>query len=762
VPGTIEIILIVTGLVALVLTWFVTRRSFVHRIARLNDELGNIVAHSDVHQRVTETSRDDALGRLERAVNDVFDSIDSRERAEDSREKLFHNLAEGVQEAIVVMRKKVIYANPRAAAMRGVRQRDLIGKSALELIHPDYRERVADLFDKCLAQQAVPERVEIKLLNREGNGVWVEGSTSLIDYEGEPALLFAAFDISKRKRSSEALLRDKVHVTSTLQSISHAIIATDIDGRIDYMNTAAETLMSCEFDEARGRDLLDVINLVDEADRKPVQDPVAQCLSQRRKVSLGRGALMIAGGEEYSVDLSVSPIGEGPEMTGVVILMQDVSEMRGIARRMTYQASHDALTGLFNRREFERRVEEALKTVQSNGMGHVVAYLDLDRFKEVNDTCGHMAGDNMLREVSALIRDQVRDSDSVARLGGDEFGMLLFGCPLEKARQIADDACTAVEDYRFVWRDRIFQIGVSIGLIEIGHESGTVVDALMAADSACYIAKQSRSRVHVYSARDEAVARHRGEIAWLQRLQIALRDNKFELYAQPIVSVDGNVRDGPAFEVLLRMQGEGGRDIAPGEFMQAAKRYKLMPRIDRWVIETTFNALSSGGLRLPDNRSCSINLSGQTIGDGQFLEFVVECLDTTGVAPEQICFELTESSVITNIGHARRFIEVLHGMGCQFALDDFGSGLGSLANLRELSMDFIKIDGSFLRNLDTDKVSQEMVVTMIRLARTLDIRVVAEQVENRKSLEAVRGLGVDFVQGYAIGRPKPLPVAHAA
>ncbi len=761
-PGMFETVMVAIGIIALVLTWFVTRRSFIARLERLNEELGNMARHSEFNHRVTETSRDDELGRLERAVNDVFDAIDSRERAENVRERLFHNLAEGVQEAIVVLRKKVIYANPRAASMRGVRQKDLIGKSPLELLHPDHRDSIASLFARHLKGEDVPERFETQMLNRAGEGVWVEGSTTIIDYEGKPALLFAAFDVSQRKQSVERLSREKDRATTTLESIAHGVITTDIDGRIDYVNAAAAAMLGCEDDEARGRELTDIAALVDETDRKPLRDPVAQCLEQRRRVSLGRRALLLAGGEEYSVEMSVAPIGEGPDMHGTVILVHDVSELRGLARQMSYQASHDALTGLFNRREFERRVDEALKTAHGSGVGHVVCYLDLDRFKAVNDTCGHMAGDNMLREVAGLIRQQVRDSDSVARLGGDEFGMLLIGCPLEKARQIADDVCRAVEDYRFVWRDRIFQIGVSIGLVEIGHESGTVVDALAAADSACYVAKQSRGRVHVYSARDEAVARQRGEIAWLQRLQQALKDNKFVLHAQPIVSVEGDVHDGPAFEVLLRMQDDAGREIAPGEFLQSAERYKLMPRIDRWVIETAFNALGSGGLRLPDNRSCAINLSGQTIGDSQFLEFVVECLDTTGVAPDSICFELTESSVITNIGHARRFIEVLHGMGCRFALDDFGSGLGSLANLRELSMDYIKIDGSFLRNLDTDSVSQAMVTAMIELARTLDIRVVAEQVENRRSLDAVRDLGVDFVQGYAIGRPRALPVANAA
>jgi len=380
----------------------------------------------------------------------------------------------------------------------------------------------------------------------------------------------------------------------------------------------------------------------------------------------------------------------------------------------------------------------------------------------VNDTCGHIAGDNMLREVAGLIKDEVRDSDVVARLGGDEFGMLLFGCPLDKARQIAEDVCTAVRDYRFVWRDKIFDIGVSIGLVEIGRESGTVIDALSAADSACYVAKQhGRSRVHVYSARDEALARHRGEIKWLQMLQRALKENRFDLLAQPIVALGGEPRlgHGPAYEVLLRMRDEAGASIAPGDFLQAAERYHLMPSVDRWVVQTTLSALASGALRLPDSRCCTINLSGQTIGDAQFLEFVVDCLDRTGVRPSQICFEVTESAVMSNLTHAGRFIGVLHGVGCKFALDDFGSGLGALTNLKSLAMDYMKIDGSFIQGLERDTVNQAMVSAMLNLARTLAIQVVAEQVETQASLDTVRSMGLDFAQGYAIGRPKALSQA---
>ena len=387
--------------------------------------------------------------------------------------------------------------------------------------------------------------------------------------------------------------------------------------------------------------------------------------------------------------------------------------------------------------------------------------MDLDRFKAVNDTCGHLAGDNMLREIASIIKEKVRDSDTVARLGGDEFGMLLVGCPLDKARQIADDTCNAVADYRFVWQDQIFDIGVSIGLVEIGHESGSVENILSAADSACYVAKQrGRGRVHVYSARDEAVARQRGEIQWLQKLQIALKESAFELYTQPIVSLAGRVTQGPAMEVLLRMRSESGGDISPDQFLASAERYQLMSHIDRWVVQTTLAAIASGALRLPDERSCSINLSGQTLGDDGFLEFVVDCLDHTGVNPSQICFEVQESSVVSNLDHAHRFINVLHGMGCRFALDDFGRGLGSFANLKHLSLDYLKIDGMFTRDLQQDSVNQAMVAAMIKLARTLDFQVVAEQVEDQESFEAVRRMGVDFVQGYVVERPQPMQAVN--
>ena len=314
-----------------------------------------------------------------------------------------------------------------------------------------------------------------------------------------------------------------------------------------------------------GKNITDIITLLDEGDRRSLGDPVRHCLTTQSKVTVGRRGLMILrnGGDERSVELTVTPLkGHKGDLVGTVIVVRDVSELRGITRQMSYQASHDALTGLVNRREFERRLEEALAVAHTQEARHVLCYLDLDRFKVVNDSCGHMAGDGMLREVAALIKETVRDSDTVGRLGGDEFGLLLVGCPLEKARQIADDVVRKVNDYRFVWKDKIFNIGVSVGLIEISRESGAPDEVMSAADSACYVAKKQGNHVHVYSARDEAVARHRGEIQWLQRLQSALKDNRFELMAQPIVAT---ARRGCA--------GSGARSAAASAGRRRAGRH---------------------------------------------------------------------------------------------------------------------------------------------------------------------------------------------
>ncbi|NGX15162.1 EAL domain-containing protein [Wenzhouxiangella sp. XN24] len=667
---------------------------------------------------------------------------------------MFFRLAERIGEAVLLHDDRIRYANPAAEALLAGGE-SLLGRRLADMIQPGH----AGSLDAWLKARHAGRQSAVRLELRDAHELVVECELSGFPVPMDNALVGTVVRPTREALLKSARQQGTQLAEATLESISEGVITTDTRGRIDYLNSAAEALLGCQRDHAQGRQIGDLATLVDESDRRPFGDPVARCLEERRRVDLGRRALLIsrASGDEYSVELRASPIRTGGgETSGCVIVLHDVSELRGLTRQMSYQASHDPLTGLVNRREFERRLEEALKTGRSGG-GHVLCYLDLDRFKAVNDTSGHMAGDNMLREIAGILKEQIRDSDIVARVGGDEFGLLLVGCPLDKARQIADDVCGAIRDYRFVWRDKIFSVGASIGLVQIGPESGSIEDTLSAADSACYVAKQQgRGRIHVYSSRDEAVARQRGEIIWLQRLQTALKENRFELHIQPIVAVDGRPDGGPACEVLLRLRDGDGVECQPVDFMQAAERYHLMPSVDRWVLQATFAAVGAGALKLPAGRSVAVNVSSQTLADPQFLEFVVECLDRSGVRAEQVCFELSESTVAANMSHTSRFVAVLHGLGCTFALDDFGSGLGSFANLKQLSMDYLKIDGSFIRGLGSDDVSIAMVTAMIELARTLGIKVVAEHVETEQAFDLVRALKVDFVQGYAVGRPVAL------
>jgi diguanylate cyclase (GGDEF)-like protein/PAS domain S-box-containing protein len=750
---------------ALVLVLYALQLRDLRRLSVLSQQLQRIAGGGRLPERVELESDKPEVAALVTAVNQLLTRAAAGGAEVVNAPRLFAELGDRIHEAVLVHREVILYANRQFASFVGVDRVELVGRRLADLVPPEYAELVSDNISRRLAGETAAERYEIDMLGLQGQLARLEIASTLVDYDKGSALLITGVEIIPTQ--TQPALRIAPDPASepqwlALNSLAEAIIATDKDGRITFMNPAAAELTGSDGSAAAGKLLEDIVSLVDETDRRLLSDPVNQALTTGAAVNLSRRALLLsrANGHERSIELSASPIRDSArELVGAVVLLHDVTEMRGLARQMSYQATHDALTGLVNRREFERRLEEAIESGHRGDGQHVLCYLDLDHFKVVNDTSGHLAGDSMLREVAKLLRDAVRDSDTVGRLGGDEFGTLLVGCPLDKARQIADDLCRAVGEHRFVWKDRIFNIGVSVGLVEISRESGTLEELLAAADTACYVAKkQGPGRVAVYSARDEALARHTGEIQWLQRLQAALRENRFHLYHQAIVPLQG-VETGPAMEVLVRLQDESGHDLAPAEFMRAAERYRLMGLVDRWVVQTTLAALGRGALAVPAQRSVAINVSAQTLADAQFLEFVVECLDSTGVAPAQVCFEITESAVIANLEHARRFVGVLHGMGCQFALDDFGSGLGSFSSLRNLPLDYLKIDGSFTRNLGRDTVNQAMVTAMIKLARTLNFKVIAEQVEDAAALEAARRMGVDYVQGYAIGRPQPLLLA---
>ncbi len=781
------LICVVLALVAtLLFVLFLFQRRDLRAVSELSLEVQRAVSGERMPQSIEVSQEQLDVQALGLSVNQLLQRasrITGRERA---GPKLFTELGERIHEAVLVHRDVILYANSQFASFVGAERVDLIDRTLADLVAPEYSELVAENLRRRLTGAHGPERFEVEIVGLQGQISLLELTTAQIDFEGQPALLVTGVEVIPT-RKLRALASGKLHEKETaaraamvapplpppppplqvaaLQSLAEAIVTTDLEGRLVYLNPAAEKLLGVLTIQAQGKPLEEVVSLIDQNDRKLLSDPISEAIGgangdahalSRRAVLLGKTT-----GEERAIELAASPLRDHKnDLVGAVVLLHDVTELRGLHRQMSYQATHDALTGLVNRREFERRLGEAAESARRGEATHMLCYLDLDRFKIVNDTSGHLAGDSMLREVAKLLREAVRDSDTVARLGGDEFGMLLVGCPLDKARQIADDVCRSIAAYRFVWHDRVFNIGVSIGLIEIGREAGLVEQLLAAADSACYVAKkEGAGRVSVYSARDEALARSTGEIEWLQKLQVALKEERFALYYQPIVSAYGNDTDGPSMEVLLRMLDESGAEIQPGEFVQAAERYRLMASVDRWVVQTTLSALSKNAFQLARDRSVAINISGQTLGDSSFLEFVVETFDQTGVAPDQICFEIAESAVVGNIEHARRFVEVLHGMGCKFTIDDFGSGVGSFSSLKNLPLDYLKLDGSFMRNLARDSVNQTMVTAMIKLARTLNFKIIAEQVEDSAALDAARKMGVDYIQGFVIARPAKLATA---
>lgn len=764
-------ILIIALIVLLLLATFgglISWRNKTRLARRLNALNAELIAASEdasVGRRLPVSGNGDFV-QLATTINRLFDALGERDETIHDKDRLFTDFARTLPEIVLVHDERILLANESAAGLVGLEPDQLEGREVADLVKPAYRALFRKTMAKRLAGESVPRRLEIQLINGNDQGLWVEAQSSTIEFRGNPAILTVARDVSYRKSLEVSLSRSKRQAQYTLESISEGVITTDNQGRVDYMNRAAEAMTGAKREEASGHKISELFTLVDESDRRPLGDPVERSLAMRRRVNMGRRALLVShdGDHEHSIEITASPIrGPGNSISGTVVVFHDVSEIRGLTKQMSYQATHDPLTGLINRREFERRLQETMDTVRAEEGVHILFYMDLDRFKAVNDSCGHLAGDNMLREVAALIKDQVRDSDYVGRLGGDEFGTLLIGCPIDKARQIAADICTAVADYRFVWKDKIFNIGISVGVVEISHMSGTLQDIISAADSACYVAKQrGRGQVHVYSARDEAIARERGDIQWLRRLQSALHEDGFELAVQPIIATGKGDDTGPAIEVLVRMSDERGRSANTAEFLRPAERYQLMPQIDRWVVSATLSAISAGEIKLPSRRSCAINLSGQTLGDEGFLDFVVDALDHSGVAPSNICFEVTESAISNNVQHARRFIEVLHGIGCEFALDDFGSGLGSFSSLKTLPVDYLKIDGSYTRNLSSDQINQEMVSAMIKLARTLEFRVIAEQVEQQDDFDWLRDVGIDFVQGNFIEPPGLLGTAQAS
>lgn len=489
---------------------------------------------------------------------------------------------------------------------------------------------------------------------------------------------------------------------------------------------------------------------------RDVDTHLRTCVSRPGTVQRWDSRLRCRDGEVIWVRVSARAQTEAGGAVPVLVVCEDITEARKLSEELSYQASHDALTGLYNRREFEQRLRALLEQVRDRDADHVLCYLDLDQFKVINDTCGHMAGDELLRQLSTMLREKIGENDLLARLGGDEFGVLLENRHEASAYAVADDMRRAIGDFHFSWGGRSFGLGVSIGLVPILRTAGTLHDIMSVADTACYAAKdQGRNRIHVYREDDAELARRHGEMEWVSGIRQALSEDRFRLYYQPIVPLQGSGRE-VNYELLLRMDGEGGGLTMPTAFLPAAERFNLIPAVDRWVVDHALSWLEARPGHMDLLNSCAINLSGLSLGAEDFLAWILARLDAAQVDPGKICFEITETAAIRNLSVATEFMRRLRHLGCRFALDDFGSGLSSFAYLKNLPVDSIKIDGVFVRDMVGNPVNHALVKSINEIGHVMEKRTVAEFVESDAVRRTLAGIGVDYAQGFGIAMPRPV------
>ena len=551
------------------------------------------------------------------------------------------------------------------------------------------------------------------------------------------------------EESQYALQLEKERAQVTLESIADAVITSTASGQVVYMNAVAERLTGVGLSEVKNKRIQSLFRLMNES-KTAIVDSVwlTDSYSILDEVILER-----ADGQEFVLRKSASPLYDRDgNAFGIVTVLHDVTMLRTLSNQLSFQARHDQLTGLINRYEFDRKAQDAIDDTVNGGRTHCIAYLDLDQFKVVNDTCGHMAGDVLLRQLAHHLKSKVRSSDSLARLGGDEFALLLMGCDLDRAQVIVEGLLNAVQEYRFTFDDKVFKVGASIGLTEIGLEhTPTLSELLSEADSACYTAKEEGgNRIYVYRAGDKDIKQHNNQLEWVSRIYTGLEKKQFVLYSQRMVSLT----EGAELhcELLIRMQGMDGTLYPPGYFLPAAERYHLMPMIDRWVVGEALAIMARKGASF--SYVCAINLSGQTFSEAGFLNYVLSQIKQHGVNPRQICFEITETAVIANLDKARQFMQALREIGCRFSLDDFGSGLSSFAYLKNLDVDFLKIDGMFVKAIAHNKVDRAMVESINNVGHIMGIHTIAEFAETDEILDVLKEIGVDYAQGYGVAEPE--------
>ncbi|MBT3015135.1 MAG: EAL domain-containing protein [Candidatus Thiodiazotropha sp. (ex Clathrolucina costata)] len=573
------------------------------------------------------------------------------------------------------------------------------------------------------------------------------------NYERTQAHKVAHKSLEKSSGQLEAVNKK---MSLILESTGEGIFGIDERDACTFINKAAAEMLGYPQDELLNQQIHKRVRMFDEAG-KSFNSAVLQ---RGESVRIKDESFLRKNETLFPVEYSTYPIKEEGRFKGSVTVFRDVTSTRSMMREMRFLATHDSLTHLLNRHAFDQRLRQAFANCRDHGMQHVLLYMDLDQFKLVNDTCGHVAGDMMLRQLSHRLQRTIGGDDVLARLGGDEFGLLMENCQLDRAQRLATKICSVVKDFRFTWEGRTFSTGVSIGIVAIGPNTESPHSALSSADAACYVAKDmGRNRIHVFQPYDEEIKRQQGEMRWVGRIESAMDQQRFSLLQQPIMSLRSSAIGDEHIEVLLRMQDERGKQIMPGAFIPAAERYNVMGSLDRWVISHAFRWLSENPQRLDELGLCAINLSGQSLGDGSLHEHILEQLRKFNLPAEKISFEITETAVVSRLDQAARFISLLKRRGFRFALDDFGTGMSSFSYLKRLPVDYLKIDGSFVSNMVNDPVDKAMVESINEIGHLMGLQTIAEYVEDDQTLEQLIDIGVDYAQGFGVVRPMPLQMA---
>lgn len=632
------------------------------------------------------------------------------------------------------------------------RYRDAVGILTNESI-PAQNAVLAQISKLIDFQNKNNERILQQLQNQLNNNIIFIIVISVIIFI--LTILTSLYVINRITKTEKQLFFEKELAQITLHSIGDGVITVNKDYLIQTINPVAETLADVKSKDVIGKNILSIYEGESAKQRSKINENVAGSGTQR---SLFDFTLTKKDGTKYEIEHTIAPIiDQNKNILGAVIILRDVTEVRTMEKRLSYQASHDALTGLINRREFEVQLKQTLRNAQAQGVIHSICFIDLDKFKIINDTSGHAAGDEYLKQIPKIIQPLLRKSDVLARLGGDEFAIILNNCSIDKAKNLSNQIIDKIRNSRFSWGTNSFETGASVGIVPITKLTVSVSEVMSSVDAACYEAKdKGRNQIQVFEPDDAEFVRHKLETSWIQKIKSAIENNEFELYFQELRCINPKKSSVKIIELLIRLNDKE-QVIAPDSFIPSAERHNLMPMIDEWVIRNTFDFIKKYTKKHNADIRVAINLSGQSLSEDSILVLITESLKKNKkIKTENICFEITETAAIANMSKAIDFIAGIKKMGCTFSLDDFGSGLSSFSYLKNMDVDNIKIDGIFIRDINIDPINKIFVESIHNISKIMGINTTAEYIENEEVLNCIKDIGINYAQGYHISKPAPV------